>query len=68
MEYFSKEIGRLIGELSTLPGIGNKSAQRLAFYIMNMPKEDVKKLSEALVDARENSLFLNILFMPCPMQ
>ena len=54
MEYFSREIGRLIGELSTLPGIGNKSAQRLAFYIMNMPKEDVKKLSEVLVEAREN--------------
>ena len=54
MEYFSREIGRLIGELSTLPGIGNKSAQRLAFYIMNMPKEDVKKLSQVLVEAREN--------------
>ena len=54
MEYFSREIGKLIGELSSLPGIGNKSAQRLAFYIMNMPKEDVKKLSEVLVEAREN--------------
>ena len=54
MEYFSREIGRLIGELSSLPGIGSKSAQRLAFYIMNMPKDDVKKLSEALISAREN--------------
>ncbi len=54
MEYFSREIGRLIGELSSLPGIGTKSAQRLAFYIMNMPKDDVKKLSEALISAREN--------------
>ncbi len=54
MEYFSREIGRLIGELSSLPGIGNKSAQRLAFYILNMPKDDVKKLSDALVEAREN--------------
>ncbi len=54
MEYFSREIGRLIGELSSLPGIGSKSAQRLAFYIMNMPEDDVKKLSEALISAREN--------------
>ena len=54
MEYFSREIGRLIGELSTLPGIGHKSAQRLAFYIMNMPKDDVKRLSDTLIEAREN--------------
>ncbi len=54
MEYFSREIGRLIGELSALPGIGNKSAQRLAFHILNLPKEDVKRLSDALVEAREN--------------
>ncbi|MCR5097396.1 MAG: recombination mediator RecR [Lachnospiraceae bacterium] len=54
MEYFSREIGRLIGELSSLPGIGSKSAQRLAFHIMNMPKDDVKRLSDALVTAREN--------------
>lgn len=54
MEYFSREIGKLIGELSSLPGIGNKSAQRLAFYILNMPKDDVKKLSDTIVEAREN--------------
>ena len=53
MEYFGKQINALIEELSKLPGIGNKSAQRLAFYIINMPKEEVKKLSDTLVEARE---------------
>ena len=53
MEYFGKQINALIEELSMLPGIGNKSAQRLAFYIINMPKEQVKKLSDTLVEARE---------------
>ncbi len=54
MEYFSREIGKLIGELSSLPGIGNKSAQRLAFYIMNMPREDVKKMADTMIEARDN--------------
>ncbi len=54
MEYYSKEIGRLIGELSTLPGIGSKSAQRLAFHLLNLPKDEVNKLAETIVSAREN--------------
>jgi recombination protein RecR len=54
MEYYSKQISNLISELSTLPGIGAKSAQRLAFHILNMPTEEVEKLSSALVDARHN--------------
>ena len=54
MEYFSREIGRLIGELSSLPGIGTKSAQSLAFHIMNMPRDDVKRLSDAMITARDN--------------
>ena len=44
----------MIEELSRLPGIGSKSAQRLAFYILHMPKEDVRRLSDTLVDAREH--------------
>ena len=54
MEYYSKQISRLISELSTLPGIGAKSAQRLAFHILNMPAEEVEGLAGAMVDARQN--------------
>ncbi len=52
MEYYSKQIGKLIGELSSLPGIGAKSAQRLAFHILGMPLEDVKRFADTLVEAR----------------
>lgn len=54
MELYSSYISRLIGELSVLPGIGNKSAQRLAFHIINMPKEKVDSLAKAMTDARTN--------------
>ena len=54
MAYYSSQITRLIEELSKLPGIGSKSAQRLAFHIINMPKEQAAGLASAIVDAREN--------------
>ena len=54
MEYYSSHINRLIEQLSHLPGIGAKSAQRLAFHIMNMPKEQVEQLTGAIAGAREN--------------
>ena len=54
MEYYSQEISKLIEELSSLPGIGAKSAQRLAFHILNMPMEQVESLSNAIVSAKQN--------------
>ena len=54
MDYYSNQISRLIEEFSHLPGIGAKSAQRLAFHIINMPKEQVENFAKALVDARNN--------------
>ena len=54
MEYYSQEISKLIEELSSLPGIGSKSAQRLAFHILNMPMEQVESLSNAIVSAKQN--------------
>lgn len=54
MEYYSRQISRLIEELSKLPGVGSKSAQRLAFHIVNRPLEEVKSLSQAIMEAREN--------------
>lgn len=52
MDYYSSQISELIGELARLPGIGQKSAQRLAFHIINMPLEQAEKLSGAIVNAR----------------
>lgn len=54
MDYYSSQISKLIEELSRLPGIGSKSAQRLAFHIINMPKEQVKQLTDTIVSAKEN--------------
>ena len=54
MEYYSSHISKLIEELGRLPGIGPKSAQRLAFHIINMPKDQVERLASTLVEARNN--------------
>ena len=52
MEYYSNAISQLIQQLSRLPGIGQKSAQRLAFHIINMPQEQVEKLAASMTGAR----------------
>ena len=52
MDYYSAQISRLIESLSGLPGIGVKSAQRMAFHILNMPETEVEKLSNAIIEAR----------------
>lgn len=54
VDYYSKQISKLIQELSSLPGIGTKSAQRLAFHILSMPEEQVESLSAAITDAKKN--------------
>ena len=54
MDYYSSQISRLIEQLSGLPGIGPKSAQRLAFHILNMPEENVEKLSDSIIQAKRN--------------
>lgn len=54
MDYYSSQITKLIEELSKLPGIGAKSAQRLAFHIINMPQEQAERLSSAMMDAKKN--------------
>lgn len=53
MDYYSSQISKLIEELSSLPGIGSKSAGRLAFHILNMPVEHVEKLSATIMEARK---------------
>ncbi len=54
MDFYGKYMGRLIQELSVLPGIGSKSAQRLAFHIIDMPEEQVEALAGAITDAKRN--------------
>ena len=54
MDIYSGHINKLIEQLSRLPGVGAKSAQRLAFHIINMPKEDVQSIADAMVSAKEN--------------
>ncbi|MBQ7725457.1 MAG: recombination mediator RecR [Lachnospiraceae bacterium] len=54
MDLYSGKINKLIEELSALPGIGAKSAGRLAFYLINEPEEHVKRLTTAILDAKAN--------------
>ena len=54
MELYSGCINKVIEELASLHGIGEKSAKRLAFYIINMPRDRVARLAKILTEAREN--------------
>ena len=54
MDLYSGYINKLIEELAGLPGIGSKSAKRLAFHIINMPKARVERLSNVILDAKAN--------------
>jgi recombination protein RecR len=54
MNYYSSQISKLIEELSRLPGIGAKTAQRLAFHIINMPQDQVNNLAQAITEAKKN--------------
>lgn len=54
MDLYSNQISKLIGELSKLPGIGAKSAARLAFHIINMPEDQAFGLAESITSARAN--------------
>lgn len=62
MDLYSGYINRLIAELAVLPGIGSKSAQRLAFHIINMPKEQVEKLAGVMMEARENIKYCSVCY------
>ena len=62
MDYFSDHISRLIGELSSLPGIGPKTAARLAFHIIEMPVENVESLASSIIDARKNIRYCKSCF------
>lgn len=60
MDYYSKQISELIASLSMLPGIGEKTAQRLAFHILSMPIDQVEKLSGSIISARKNVRYCKV--------
>lgn len=60
MKHYAKPLGRLITELSRLPGIGGKTAQRLAFHILSMEEKEAMALSEAIADAKKNMTYCSV--------
>ena len=62
MNLYGGEVNKLIEELSSLPGIGSKSAQRLAFHLIGLPEEKVEKIAGAMVSARKNVRYCNCCY------
>lgn len=62
MDYYGNHVGRLIDELSKLPGIGSKTAQRLAFHVINMSEESAENLAKAIVLAKRHIKFCEKCF------
>jgi len=60
MHIYGGPVARLIDELSRLPGIGGKSAQRLAFYIIHLPTEKAESLAEAIISAKKNVRYCSV--------
>ncbi|HBF64883.1 MAG TPA: recombination protein RecR [Clostridium sp.] len=60
MNYYGNPMTRLIEELAALPGIGSKSAQRLAFHIIHMPRDEVAGLSGAILEARDKVRYCSV--------
>ncbi len=57
---YTESIGRLINELTKLPGIGEKTAQRLTFFLLKTAEDDVKELAKALVDVKEHVKYCSV--------
>lgn len=60
MSLYAAPIAKLIDELAKLPGVGNKTAQRLAFYILNMSAEEVEQLSSSITNAKRNIKYCKV--------
>lgn len=60
MKHYAKPLSNLIGELSKLPGIGGKTAQRLAFHILSQDDKDATALAEAILDAKKNMKYCSV--------
>lgn len=60
MKYYAKPLSKLINELSRLPGIGGKTAQRLAFHILSMDEKEARGLADAIIDAKTNMKYCSV--------
>ena len=60
MDVFATPVAKLIEEFEKLPGIGHKTAQRLAFHVLNLPKEKVEELAKAIVNAKLKTKYCSI--------
>ena len=62
MDLYSGYINKLVDELAALPGIGGKSAQRLAFHLINMPQDKVNRLANTIIEAKANVRYCSKCF------
>ena len=60
MKYYAKPISKLINELSKLPGIGGKTAQRLAFHILSLSEKEAEELASAISEAKKNMKYCSV--------
>jgi recombination protein RecR len=72
MDVYPPSLGNLIEQFSRLPGIGKKSAERLALHVLKSPKELAERLSQSLVEVKEKIRFCSVCFNfadedPCPL-
>ncbi|WP_425446851.1 recombination mediator RecR [Dethiothermospora halolimnae] len=72
MEYFAVPVAKLIEEFAKLPGIGKKTAQRLAFHILDLNTEEANSLAKSIVEAKKNIKYCSICSNltdrdPCPI-
>ncbi len=72
MAFHSPSVETLITELTKLPGIGRKSAQRIAYYLLKVPVEEASLLATAIFDVKEKVRFCSVCFNitesnPCPI-
>ncbi len=72
MDYYAVPVAKLVEEFQKLPGIGHKSAQRLAFHVINMPIDKVQGLANSILDAKQKTKYCSVCSNltdtdPCPL-
>ena len=62
MEYFPPALEKMVEQFARLPGIGHKTAQRLAFFVLSLPENEVEQFAQAILEAKR-SIALFLLFL-----